>query len=31
MAHHQWLEEHLDLAHASPGAFTLDLYLPIAE
>jgi AraC family transcriptional regulator len=31
MAHHQWLEEHLDVAHAWPGAFTLDLYLPIAE
>jgi AraC family transcriptional regulator len=31
MAHHQWLEEHLDFARAWPGAFTLDLYLPIAE
>ncbi len=31
MAHHQWLEEHLDVGHAWPGAFTLDLYLPIAE
>ncbi len=31
MAHHQWLEEHLDVAHAWPGAFTLDLYLPIVE
>jgi AraC family transcriptional regulator len=31
MAHHRWLEEHLDLSHARPGAFTLNLYLPIAE
>ena len=31
MAHHQWLEEHLDLAHVWPGAFVLGLYLPIAE
>jgi AraC family transcriptional regulator len=31
MAHHQWLEEHLNVPGNPEVQFTLDLYVPIAE